>query len=262
MFSVECEKCKNAIPLGMIDCPVCKAKEAVGDTQPGMAPVGAPTAPQTAGPMHPPPAPVYNTPPAAPTYSAPPPNAPMYAAPPAAPVYAPPQPVYQQTYTVPQPKAALPPWLVAVGVAVLMGLVLAVGYLVLLPKLRNGGRSSTAATAPTLDPPTPAAPAAKPAAGGAKFGKYIEIVGIRIVEENKKAMVKFLVVNHAAAELTDVNGTVEIHPTNGNAMVGRVEVKIPSIAAYESREFSASLNTTMRAYEIPDWQFLRGQFVE
>lgn len=238
MFSVECEKCKNAIPLGMTDCPVCAAKEAAADTQSGMpAPALPMSATQTAGPM---PVPAAPYPPSAP----PPPR--------------------QQMYSVPQPKSGLPPWLVAVGVAVLLGLVLALGYLVLLPKMRNSGKTAVPPdAAPAVALETPAdQKAAAPAPSGSKFGKYIEVVGIRVVEENKKAVVKFLVVNHAAAELTDVNGTVEIHPTNSQTMVGRVEVKIPSIAPYESREFSASLNTTLRAYEIPDWQFLRGRFVE
>jgi hypothetical protein len=237
MFSVECEKCKNAIPLGMTECPVCAAKAAAGDSRAGVAAASERVTSAMSASM-----------------AAPMANAPL----------AHPAALRQPTYTVPQPKAALPPWLVAVGVAVALGLLLAVGYLVLLPKLRNSGKTSSAGAAPnvTLETPPQKAPTAAPAATGSKFAKYIEVVGIRIVEENKKAMVKFLVVNHAAAELSDVNGMVEIHPTNSSAMVGRVEVKIPSMAPYESREFSASLNTTMRAYEIPDWQFLRGQFVE
>ncbi|MEP7362582.1 MAG: hypothetical protein ABI972_04950 [Acidobacteriota bacterium] len=241
MFSVECEKCKNAIPLGMMECPICSAKEAAGDTQTGMAPPVPAAVPHPAGPM---PVPVA--------------SAPIASAP-----TAPPAP-RQQTYTVPQQQAALPPWLVAVGVAVALGLILAVGYLVLLPKLRNGGRTAAAASSPTatLETPAPKTAAVAPAVTGSRFGKYIEIVGIRVIEENKKATVKFLVINHAAAELSDINGTVEIHPTNAQTMVGRVDVKILSLAPYESREFSASLNTTLRAYEIPDWQFLRGQFVE
>lgn len=238
MFSVECEKCKNAIPLGMTDCPVCAAKAAAAETQSDM-PVPAPlaAAPQTAGPI---PAPAAQ-------YAPPAPPAPR-----------------QQMYSVPQPKSGLPPWLVAVGVAALLGLVLALGYLVLLPKMRNSGKTAVpTAETPAVTMETPAQQkAAAPAPSGSRFGKYVEVVGIRVVEENKKATVKFLIVNHAAAELTDVNGTVEIHPTNSQTMVGRVEVKIPSLAPYESREFSASLNTTLRAYEIPDWQFLRGQFVE
>lgn len=226
MFSVECPKCKNEIPLGMTDCPVCAAKEAAGDSQAAMAPVAPVAMPGSA--------PVVNVPrPAA--------------------------------YPQAQPKAGLPSWLVAVGVAALLVLVLAGGYLVLLPKMRNGQTAATPQAAPaiTMESPQAAQPAAAPPApSSSRLGKYIEVVGIRIVEENKRTMVKFLVVNHAAAELTDVNGMVEIHPSKGGAMVGRVEVKIPSMEPYESREFNASLNTNLRAYEIPDWQFLRGQFVE
>jgi hypothetical protein len=235
MFSVECPKCKNEIPLGMTDCPVCAAKEAAGDSQVSMTAANGPAAPPFAAP-----APVPVT---------------------AAPVAAP----QQATYPVPQPKSGLPSWLVAVGVAALLVLAFAGGYLVLLPKMRSGqATTSQQADTPavTFESPQTAQPAAAPPAAGSRLGKYIEVVGIRIVEENKRTMVKFLLVNHAAAELTDVNGMVEIHPTKGGAMVGRVEVKLPSMEAYESREFNASLNTNLRAYEIPDWQFLRGQFVE
>lgn len=235
MFSVECPKCKNEIPLGMTDCPVCAAKEATGDSEATMAAANAPVASPVSAPA-----------PAAAT---------------AVPVAAP----ARATYPVPQPKSGLPSWLVAVGVAALLVLAFAGGYLVLLPKMRSGQTSDPPQAAPpTVSFESPQAgqtPAAPPPAG-ARLGKYIEVVGIRIVEENKRTMVKFLLVNHAAAELTDVNGMVEIHPTKGGAMVGRVEVKIPSMEAYESREFNASLNTNLRAYEIPDWQFLRGQFVE
>lgn len=226
MFSVECPKCKNEIPLGMTDCPVCAAKEAAGDSQAAMAPV-APVAMPASAPVVPMPRPA--------------------------------------AYPQAQPKAGLPSWLVAVGVAALLVLVLAGGYLVLLPKMRNGQAAASPQAAPaiTMESPQAAQPAAAPPAfSSSRLGKYIEVVGIRIVEENKRTMVKFLVVNHAAAELTDVNGMVEIHPSKGGVMVGRVEVKIPSMEPYESREFNASLNTNLRAYEIPDWQFLRGQFVE
>lgn len=226
MFSVECPKCKNEIPLGMTDCPVCAAKEAAGDSQAAMAP---------------------------------PTSTPAPASPPVVPM---PRPA---PYPQAQSKSSLPSWLVAVGVAALLVLVLAGGYLVLLPRMRNGQTTAAPQAAPavTMESPQSAQPAATPPPpSSSRLGKYIEVVGIRIVEENKRTMVKFLIVNHAAAELTDVNGMVEIHPSKGGAMVGRVEVKIPSMEPYESREFNASLNTNLRAYEIPDWQFLRGQFVE
>lgn len=237
MFSLECPKCKNEIPLGMTDCPVCAAKAASGDSAvstPTPAPQQA-QAVQAAAPAFPPQPSTYTPPFAAP-------------APAAAPVYA-----------LPQPRPGLPAWLVAAGVTVLMVAVLGAGYFVLLPKMRGGAASG--APGITMEPvQQPGSAAAAPATG--RFGKYVEVAGLRIIEENKKASVKFLLVNHSAAELTDVNGTVELHSTNAGALVGRVEVKIPSLMPYESREFSAPLNTPLRAYEIPDWQFLRARFVE
>ena len=98
-----------------------------------------------------------------------------------------------------------------------------------------------------------------------KYSKYIEVAGIRIIEENKKPALKLLLINHSGAELADVVGKVELKATTAkpeDPAVGAVEVKLPSIGPYESKELSAPLKTTLRAYELPDWQFLRGTLVE
>jgi hypothetical protein len=216
MFSAECPKCKNEIPLGMNECPVCAAREAAGETAPEMPAV-------------------------APTLD------PVRAA---------------VSMSLPDPAArrATPAWLVMAGVAVLLGGVFAGGYLFLLPKLRGGSPTPAKPPAAALESPAPStAPTAHP------YAKYIEVAGIRIVEENKKPILKLLLVNHSGAELADINGKVELRAVSGKPdapAVGAVEVKVSSIGPYESKELSAPLKTTLRAYELPDWQFLRGTLVE
>lgn len=180
--------------------------------------------------------------------AAPPPEAARYVPPPVSPA--------------PAVRRAAPPWLVMAGVAAVLGAIFAGGYLFLLPKLR--GSSSAPAKAPpaaALEAP-PAAPTGPVAH---RYGKYIEVAGIRIVEQNKKPVLKLLLVNHAPAELVDVDGKVELRAIGAKPdapAVGAIEVKVPSIGPYESKELSAPLNTTLRAYELPDWQFLRGTLVE
>jgi hypothetical protein len=39
-----------------------------------------------------------------------------------------------------------------------------------------------------------------------------------------------------------------------------VNIKTPRLGAYESQELVSAINTNLRAYELPDWQFLRATF--
>jgi len=58
---------------------------------------------------------------------------------------------------------------------------------------------------------------------------------------------------------------VELRATNaapGAAAIGVIEVSVPSLGPYESKELSAPLKTALRAYELPDWQFLRAALAE
>ena len=216
MFSAECPKCKNEIPLGVTDCPVCAAKEAAGESS-------AET-----------------------------------------PILTPPPQVSRAAPDIPAVRRATPAWLVMLGVAVALGAIFALGYLVLLPKMRNGTATEQAKQAPPAQMESPGAPAtAAPAAH--RYAKHIEVAGIRIVEENKKPVLKMLLVNHSGAELPDVAGKVELRATNaapGAAAIGVIEVSVPSLGPYESKELSAPLKTALRAYELPDWQFLRAALAE
>ena len=91
--------------------------------------------------------------------------------------------------------------------------------------------------------------------------KYIEVTGLRLVEDkSKKSEVVFLVVNHSQAPLTDLAGTVTLRPSTakrGDEIVGIFAFQHVSLGPAESRELRAPLKTTLRPYELPDWQFLR-----
>ena len=90
--------------------------------------------------------------------------------------------------------------------------------------------------------------------------KYIEIVGLRLTEENNKnAKARFVVVNHSGAEIADLAAQVMLSTRtakSGDDAIGSFSFKIGSLGAYESKELSVPLNTKLRVYELPDWQFL------
>jgi hypothetical protein len=91
--------------------------------------------------------------------------------------------------------------------------------------------------------------------------KYLEVGGIRLIQTDaKKVEMKFVVVNHSAAALSDVNARIRVVAKDDKGMetvVGECVVKAGSLEPYASKEFTAPLNTDKKAYELPDWQFLR-----
>ena len=67
-----------------------------------------------------------------------------------------------------------------------------------------------------------------------------------------------MLVNHSAAELTDLVGSVLL-TTDGKSELAVIPFKLSSLPGYESKDISAPLKTNLRAYELPDWQFIKAQ---
>jgi hypothetical protein len=141
----------------------------------------------------------------------------------------------QPSYTLPDaaPRKGLPTWLVTILVAgIAIGVIF--GVYRLLSKNGSGTDSTTAA----LQQSATASDSSSP------YAKYVEITGVRIVEDEKKhPNALFVVVNHSAADLPAV-----------------IKVKTGAIPANGSKDVSAPLNSKLRAYELPDWQFLKASF--
>jgi hypothetical protein len=97
------------------------------------------------------------------------------------------------------------------------------------------------------------------------LNKYIEVTGLRLLEENPKNLqVAFVIVNHASAPLTDIAGTVTIRPITAKAdgeSVGTFNFRLPELRPYESKDMRAPLQSKLRVYELPDWQFIRADVV-
>ena len=239
MFTWICPQCGREVPPSYTECPTCAEAKKAG-AQPAAAAPPPPAQPQT-------PAAAYPTPlvPQAP---------PMYTPAPAPPQAYAPQAPPQQVYRVPDPHARrIPGWLVTVLVA---GGLVGIGVLG-FTLLRPGAREPAKAVAP-LDRP-PAGPG-KPH----PYLKFVEVTGIRLLEEKQKLQIKLAVVNHSAAELSDMKLTVTLSavPREGEAsVIAEIPVSVPPIAAFEVKDVTASVPTKLRAYEVPDWQFLKASFV-
>jgi hypothetical protein len=71
--------------------------------------------------------------------------------------------------------------------------------------------------------------------------------------------VRFVVVNHSGAEISDLAANVNVWARTAKSeeeAVGTFSFKMASLGAYETKELSAPLNTKLRVYELPDWQNL------
>lgn len=156
-------------------------------------------------------------------------------------------------YTVPPPSTGLPTWLLAILFAfafagVGAGVYFAVNYF-------RGGTQAAAT-------PTASVPAKAPAAPN-PLQKYVEVSGIRFVETPQhETEARFVVVNHSAADITDLAGTVGIWGRTAKAeeeAAGSFGFKMPSLKPFESKEAVAPLVTKLKPYELPDWQNISTQ---
>ena len=111
--------------------------------------------------------------------------------------------------------------------------------------------------------PAPAA-AGTPATPGKEhlMQKYIEVSGIRFIENSKKETeARFLVINHSGADVSDLAATVSVFGRAGKTeeAAGTFSFKLSSLGPYESKEATAPIETKLKVYELPDWQFVTTQ---
>ena len=87
--------------------------------------------------------------------------------------------------------------------------------------------------------------------------KYVEVVGLRMINENKKPVAKFVVVSHSSAEISDLAANVTLWASTSRSeedSVGSFSFKIPSLGANESKDLTEPLKTKFKMYQLPDWQ--------
>lgn len=158
----------------------------------------------------------------------------------------PPPPVWH----APPPSSAPPTWLVALGFAAVLLLVGGGIYYFFLRIPDNG--STAAAKAPSA---TPNAAATQTVAN--PYQKYVEVVGLRLIEENKKPVAKFVVVNHSAAEIDNLEANVRLWASTSRSeedSVGSFSFKVGELDANSSKDMTEPLKTKLKMYELPDWQ--------
>jgi hypothetical protein len=96
------------------------------------------------------------------------------------------------------------------------------------------------------------------------LAKYLEIGGFRMEESGVgKLKITFVVINHSAADIGDLGLKMKLTTSAAkpeDAPIAVFDTMIPSIGPRESKDVSVTVPTKLRIYELPDWQFLRGEF--
>ncbi|HYP07656.1 MAG TPA: zinc ribbon domain-containing protein [Bryobacteraceae bacterium] len=155
------------------------------------------------------------------------------------------------THETPQPRRALSPVVVAAGSGIVMAALLAVLYLWVLPS------RSIATKAPVTELQGPGV------AGGSSqhpLAKHLEVSGLRITPgADGTAKVRYMVVNHSAADLPELKMEIAVRAGSGAAVL-EFPADVPSIGPYEARELGSTVKTNLKPYELPDWQTVRADF--
>jgi hypothetical protein len=229
MFTWICPQCGREVPPAYTECPDCSKadKASVPVAEAGAPSAAAPPAtyapPQPVPPQQPPPPPQQQQPQAGQAYVRP---------------YQPPPPAAP---------GGLPTWLLTLLFAFAF-LGLGAGIYWLVGYFRGSGTAPAAAVE---------SPAAKPGAKVNPYQKYIEISGVRFLEDaKKKPQVKFVVTNHSGADINGLTGNVTIW---GRTRKSEEEAAgsfqfTTNIGAWESKDMTVPLTTKLQMIELPDWQ--------
>ena len=165
-------------------------------------------------------------------------------------------PAPERAVPVSRQRPALPGWLTAVLAMAGIGVLLAAVYWFV--QTRRGTTAEKAAAPAAQAEQTAAAPAAAPQ-GEHPLAKHIELTGWRVLEDKgQRLLLKFLAVNHSAADLPELKLHVDINREKDT--VADFPVTLPAMGPFESRELTVRVPTKLRAYELPDWQFIKPVF--
>jgi len=286
MFSWVCPRCGHEVPPSKTECPFCFPPGGEPPAEPISPPLRLEPQVQPAPQVQPVP-PVPQPPPVAPlsnpnpvTQAVEPPGPlrawqPSEAPPPQQPLaQAPPPPVAPAVYPyqpppAPSPHPAAPPHYAAPPTvhyvppawqpeeesrkpAWVMAMLAFGGVLALFAAAYYVMGMHNSSSAPPVKETTAKTETTNP------LQKYIEVVGVRLMSAKGGQTVRFLVVNHAAAELTDLSANVTLYANTQRSEedpVGTFTFHLASIGASESKEMTAPLKTDKAAYDMPeDWR--------
>jgi len=166
-----------------------------------------------------------------------------------------PPPVRPQAQAAPPPRGVqVPAWLMSIFFAVAFIAIGAGAYF----GIRHFSEGKSGNPPVGFESPGTAKPK-----NNSTLQKYVEIVGLRLTEEpQRQPEVRFVVVNHSGAEISDLAANVNLWARTAKSdeeAVGTFSFRLASLGPYEAKDMAGVLNTKLRVYELPDWQNLTAE---
>ncbi len=156
-------------------------------------------------------------------------------------------------YVLPEPKKRMPAWLVVILVFGVLG----GGLYGVYHFFGIGSQSRPESGAPTLA-------SIAEEEGAHPFRRHLDVTGLRLFEDAKRnALLRYTVVNHSPAALSGVELRILLTTKNADEKspaIAEIIAKVGDIPAQGVKEMESTVKTTLRAYELPDWQFLDVRF--
>jgi hypothetical protein len=94
--------------------------------------------------------------------------------------------------------------------------------------------------------------------------KYIEVSGFRITEKKPGTLsIRLAVTNHSNADIGNIEMTVNLRTTTAkpnDPPLATFSTHVEGLGPQELKDVTAEIPTALRAYELPDWQFLTADF--
>jgi hypothetical protein len=142
-------------------------------------------------------------------------------------------------------RAAVPGWMVSLLTA--LTIILISTWFLQNSTLRN----PFASTAVEASSPSDAAQSAFPT-----LSKYVEVTGVRVFAGANNSEIRYLVVNHSAAELPPFQLVVKLRPKRGPAVCS-FSAGVQGMGPNESREMRTTIRREVHSYDLPEWRDLR-----
>ena len=89
------------------------------------------------------------------------------------------------------------------------------------------------------------------------MSKYVEVTGVRATVDSKTSEIRYVVVNHSAADLPPFQVSVKLHPKKGNAVICSFNATIQGMGPNESREMQTTVPRELHSYDLPEWRDMR-----
>jgi hypothetical protein len=92
------------------------------------------------------------------------------------------------------------------------------------------------------------------------YARYVQVAALKVVEQNNRPQVQYLVVNNAEMELDNIALKIAVRSSNaaqGAAPLFIVTAWVPKLAPHQSKEIRTDLDTGLHASQIPNPANLR-----